>query len=99
VNTATNEVLRSLAAGITPGDAQALIDGRGDEGYSDVTAFLTQDALAGRTLQADSLTVESEYFLVVAQIQFGALLQQRHSVLQRDAKGTSRTLMRAQGTY
>jgi general secretion pathway protein K len=99
VNTATNEVLRSLAAQITPSDAQALIDGRGEEGYSDVTAFLTQDALAGRTLQADSLTVESEYFLVVAQIQFGALLQQRHSVLQRDAKGASRPLMRAQGTY
>ncbi|MCW8919198.1 MAG: type II secretion system minor pseudopilin GspK [Gammaproteobacteria bacterium] len=99
VNTATPEVLRSLVEGMSPGDAEALIEGRGAEGYADVAAFLAQEALAGRALQAERLTVASEYFLVVGQVQFGALSQQRHSVLQRDATGASRTLMRAQGTY
>lgn len=99
VNTASAPVLMSLAKDLSPADAQALIDGRGDEGYGSVDAFVKQQALAGREIEVDMLTVQSDHFLVVSQIQFGALAQQRYSVLQRDAKGASRILMRAQGTY
>jgi general secretion pathway protein K len=99
VNTASAPVLMSLAKDLSAADAQALIDGRGDEGYSSVDAFVQQGALAGREIEVDMLAVQSEHFLVISQIQFGALAQQRYSVLQRDAKGASRILMRAQGTY
>ena len=85
--------------GLGSAEADALIDGRGDEGYSDIDTFLKHDALAGRKLKADTLTVSSDYFLLVSQVQFGALSQQRYSVLKRDANGTSRILMRAQGNY
>lgn len=99
VNTAAVPVLMSLVKDLSAADAQALIDGRGDEGYGSVDAFVQQGALAGREIEVDMLTVLSEHFLVISQIQFGALAQQRYSVLQRDAKGASRILMRAQGTY
>lgn len=99
VNTATEYVLMSLAKGLSSDDVDALIEGRGDEGYPDVDTFIKHDALAGRQLDADTFTVHSNYFLLVSQVQFGALSQQRYSVLKRYANGGSRILMRAQGQY
>jgi len=99
VNTATAPVLMSLVEGLGPAEADALIEGRGEEGYGDVTGFAQQEALAGRELESDILAVESEYFLIVSQIQFGALTQQRYSVLRRDKKGAASILMHAQGSY
>jgi general secretion pathway protein K len=101
VNTATAPVLMSLAKGLSPGDAEGLIEGRGEEGYATVDAFVKLDALAGAgpELEVDMLTVQSDTFLVISQVQFGALSLQRYSVLQRDTKGDGRILMRAQGTY
>jgi general secretion pathway protein K len=99
VNTATAPVLMSLAKGLSLTDAETLIEGRGEKGFASVEDFLKLDALAGREIEVDMLTVQSDHFLIVSQVQFGALLQQRYSVLQRDAQGASRILMRAQGTY
>jgi general secretion pathway protein K len=99
VNTANAPVLMSVAKELSLTDAEALIGARGEEGFASVEDFLKRDELAGREVDVDMLTVQSDHFLVVSQVQFGALLQQRYSVLQRDAKGASRILMRAQGTY
>ncbi len=99
VNTATAPVLMSLAKEMSSAEADALIEGRGEEGFNKVDEFLKLEALAGREIEVDMLTVQSEHFLIVSQIQFGALSQQSYSVLQRTAKGDGRILMRAQGTY
>ncbi|MEN8170284.1 MAG: type II secretion system minor pseudopilin GspK [Pseudomonadota bacterium] len=99
VNTASAPVLMSLTKALSPADADALIEGRGDEGYGKVDDFLSHDVLAGQELEVDILAVQSDHFLIVSQVQFGELSQQRYSVLQRDQKGSSRILMRAQGTY
>ncbi len=96
VNTATTPVLMSLAQGVTDSDAESLI---ADRPYDKVQDFEAHKALAGRTLDKDILGVESEYFLIVSQVQYGSLSQQRYSVLQRDTKGEGRILMRAQGAY
>jgi len=99
VNTASAPVLMSLAKELSPADADQLIEGRGDEGYGSVEDFAKQEALAGRELDTSTLSVGSDYFLIVAQVQFGELAQQRYSVLQRSSKGEGRILMRAQGAY
>ncbi len=98
INTASPAVLMSLANGLSRSDAEALEQERP---YSNVNDFLAQNALAGRVGSdlKDMLTVESEHFLIVSQVEFGALLQQHHSVMRRDENGNGRILMRAQGTY
>lgn len=99
INTATSPVLMSIAKELSPSDADVLIEGRGEKGYEDVSEFMSQTALAGRELDAGILSVSSDYFLIVAEIQFGALSQQSYYVIHRDEKGNSSVLMSAQGTY
>lgn len=98
VNTASVPVLMSLAKGISASAAEALVEGRP---YDDTKDFMAHDAVAGLgdTLKEDILSVGSDYFLISAQIQFGALSQQRYSVLQRNEKGEGHIMVRAQGTY
>jgi len=98
VNTATAPVLMSLANGISEADAEALIEGRGDEGYTKTDDFLKSDALAGRNVPADLIGVQSEYFVVTSQVTFGRITVSFQSMMQRSDTGETRTLMRAQGT-
>lgn len=96
VNTATVPVLMSLAQGVSESDAESLME---DRPYEKVQDFEAHTALAGRKLDKDILTIETEHFLIASQVEYGSLSQQRYSVLQRDAKGEGRILMRAQGAY
>jgi general secretion pathway protein K len=98
VNTATAPVLMSLATGISNADAEALIEGRGDNGYADVATFLQADVLAGRTVPTNLVGVQSDYFVVTSQVLFGRISVSYQSMIQRGANGETRVLMRAQGT-
>lgn len=96
VNTAPKEVLMALADGITEGDAQQLIDARGDKGFANIDAFLQHQALAGRGVNKEGLSVASDYFLLDADTQFGHGRTHLFSVMARDANGV-RTIARGQG--
>jgi general secretion pathway protein K len=98
VNTATAQVLMSLANGISEADAEVLIEGRGDEGYADADAFLKEKAIAGRKVPKDLLGVQSNYFVVTSQVMFGRITVSYQSMIQRSDTGETRILMRAQGT-
>jgi len=98
VNTATAPVLMSLAEGMSEADAEALIEGRGDEGYGKIDDFLQADALAGRDIPAGLVGVQSDYFVVTSQVTFGRMSVSYQSMMQRSATGETRILMRAQGT-
>jgi len=98
VNTATAPVLMSLADGISESDAEALIEGRGDKGYEDISAFLKSDAIAGRAIPQGLVGVQSNYFVVTSKIKFGRITVNYQSMMQRSDTGETRILMRAQGT-
>ncbi|WJW75224.1 type II secretion system minor pseudopilin GspK [Thiohalobacter sp. IOR34] len=98
VNTAPALVLQSLHPALTPADAEQLVEGRGDEGYASVDAFLRQEVFAGRTLDAGRLAVSSQYFLLRAEVQLGTARRRLESLLQRDAKGL-RCLLRSRGDW
>ncbi len=98
VNTATIPVLMSLAEGLTEADAEALIEGRGEEGYADATTFLRGEALAGKNVPSGLVGVQSDYFVVTSQVVFGRIAVSYQSMIQRSATGETRILMRAQGT-
>ena len=98
VNTAPKEVLMALANGITDSDADQLVDVRGDEGFDSLGAFLQQQALAGRGVKQDGLSVASGYFLLDAATQFGRGHTRLFSVMARSAAGVE-TISRGQGAY
>lgn len=98
VNTASAPVLMSLVDGLTGADAEALIEGRGEEGYADTNAFLQTEVLAGREIPAGLIGVHSDYFVVTSHVVFGRIAVSYQSMIQRNATGETRILMRAQGT-
>lgn len=98
VNTATAPVLMSLVKGLTEADAEALIEGRGDEGYATISDFQQSTVLAGRNIPDGLVGVQSEYFVVTSQVTFGRITVSYQSMMQRSDSGETRILMRAQGT-
>lgn len=97
VNTATIPVLMSLAEGLSEADAEALIEGRGEEGYADAATFLRAEAVAGKNELSGLVGVQSDYFVVTSQVVFGRIAVSYQSMIQRSATGETRILMRAQG--
>jgi general secretion pathway protein K len=98
VNTAPKEVLMALASGITDSDAQELVDARGDKGFANLGDFLQQQALAGRGIKQDGLSVASDFFLLDAATQFGRGRTHLYSVMARNATGVV-TISRGQGAF
>jgi general secretion pathway protein K len=92
VNTASPVVLLAMNKDLTPGDVDALIAGRGETGYANAQAFLSQDALAGREL-AGAVDVRSSYFLVHTDVIVGQGQAHLESLVARD-KGKTRVLSR-----
>lgn len=97
VNTATLQVLMSLADGIREEDAKQLIEARGSKGYASVREFLAQGALAGRSVSSEGLAVKSSYFMLTADIRIGRLEQRHYVKLRRGDQGRTRVLMQSIG--
>lgn len=83
INTAPAEVLRTLADSLSETDAEALIQARGDDGVADVATLLAEPALAGKTVDAASLTVSSQWFRLVAVSDIGQGRAELTSLIQR----------------
>lgn len=95
VNTASTQVLASLADGLSLSQAQALVAARGAEGYRDVQAFTSQ--LNGMQPQGQSLAVSSQYFQVISEVTVGERRQILRSTLQRSKDGKVYVLARDLG--
>ncbi|NOZ37050.1 MAG: type II secretion system minor pseudopilin GspK [Gammaproteobacteria bacterium] len=97
VNTASVEVLMSLADNLSLADIQALVKRRKDKPYKKVGDFLAEKAFAGKKIQAAGLTVSSNFFMLHAETGIGTLIQYRTCLLERNDKGKVITLMRSGG--
>lgn len=85
VNTATATLLRALSAEIlTEAAAEALIDGRGEEGYKELNEFLVSTELAGQgDIVTPLITLSGQYFEVIGQAQYGRLNGAVYSLLEK----------------
>lgn len=90
VNTASAEVLLTVAENIPLSDAQKMVEARPPEGFATVADFLQADELAGKTPPPDeaSLSVQSEWFVVLGTSRIGQGNAQLTALLHRDAQGT-----------
>ncbi|WP_437881249.1 type II secretion system minor pseudopilin GspK [Pseudomonas sp. LRF_L74] len=94
VNTASAQVLASLADGLTPKMLEGVIAGRGESGYRDIGTFLQQ---LGGAADEEGLAVGSEYFQATTEVDLGDRHQVLVSYLQRGTNGTVRVLGRDLG--
>ncbi len=96
VNTATVAVLRSLADQVSQSDAERLMEDRGEEGYKTLEDFLKHPALAGRTVDRNTLSLASEYFLLHTEVKIGNVRTLMYSAIYRGEEG-SKVWMRTRG--
>ena len=88
VNTASAEVLTTLAADMTLADGEALVAARGDQGFADKEELMKQPALAGRQVDEAAVAVASRWFMVVSEARVGMGRVRLASTLQRGDSGT-----------
>ncbi len=98
INTTPAPLLQTLVEDLSTANADQLVEARGDKGYDSVETFLQQDVFAGQEINAGSLAVASQFFLVRAEIVIGTARSRLFSVVQRQANG-SLILARTQGTW
>ena len=93
VNTASAEVLTTLANGLTVSDGQTIIEARGDTGFEKIQELSQLQVLAGKQLDTKSLAVQSQWFLLVSEANVGQGRVKLASLIQR-AKLTTRVIRR-----
>lgn len=98
VNTAPVPVLMALVEGLSEMDASALIVDREKKPFGTVNDFLAHNALAGLTVNANHISVSSDYFLLTAQVQIDKGQTQLNSILHR-LSNQVKIIMRSQGNF
>jgi len=94
INTASEQVLRSLGNNLSRHDAQAIIDARLEQPFEDINSFLQHQALAGREIVADGLSVSSQYYGVISKVHVAQLKQGYGSIIFRENKDDIRVIRR-----
>ncbi len=99
VNTAPEEVLKSLAADIGADTIANIIEQREDEPSETLQDFLKTYNLSEIIKETDGLSVSSDYFLLETEANIGQARSLMYSIIQRDKDGNTEVLARSQGAY
>jgi general secretion pathway protein K len=83
VNTASALVLSTLADDLSESDGEALVEGRGEEGYQGKDEFLQQPALAGKEINPGWVDVRTQWFRFIGEANVGQGRVRLSSLLQR----------------
>jgi general secretion pathway protein K len=97
VNTASREILTALSNDWESADIDRLIDERTPDGFQTVGAFMASGAVTGKISGADGLSVETNYFIINAESEFGRGRTSLYSLVVRDQNANVEVVMRAQG--
>ena len=98
VNTATAEVLQSLASGMTPAIVENIMQQRTQSSYNNIADFTSSSNLATIIKNTDHLVTESEYFLLRTRAEIGQANMIMYSIIYRDASGKAEVVYRTQRT-
>lgn len=99
VNTAPEEVLKSLAAGISNTIAEEIIKNRQQTPYETMKDFLDTNKLSTIITNPDGLSVSSDYFLLETEANIGQARTLMYSIIHRDSNGNTQVIARSQGAY
>lgn len=99
VNTASIEVLRSLADGLSESDAEQIIEQRTDTAFNNINEFTNFKDLKNKITSTEGLSVDTEYFMLTTESTIGQVSVVTHSVIQRRTDGNTSVISRSQGVY
>jgi len=89
INTASAEVLITVAENMSLSDGESLIATRGEDGFETVAKFTGEPELAGKKqMTTGKLGVESQWFLMVSEATIGQSRARLASLIQRTDKAT-----------
>ena len=97
VNTASPQLLQSLAHDVAVPDIERIIGIRAGAPYQDIDYFLADEAFAGREISDEYLSVGSQYFLLTADVMLGDAPLTLQSVLYRTPEGKMTVIKRRLG--
>jgi len=99
VNTASAEVLRSLADDLTETDVDRIIEQRTDSPFDDINAFTSFNNLNQIITSTERLSVDTEYFMLVTETTIGQVRVITYSIIHRTSDGNTTVIARSQGVY
>lgn len=97
VNTASAEVLSSLAKGISLEDARSLVEDRNKSVHEKLDDFLAHPVLRDKKIEKEGLSVSSNYFQLNSTAQIERISVEYVTLLQREADGNVMILKRNRG--
>lgn len=83
INTASSPVIASLGDGIDLQSAMSLVQNRGDQPFDSLDEFYNDDTIQNANIPKDSITMNSSYFLVTAEISTGSEKMVLHALIYR----------------
>jgi len=87
VNTASAEVLSTVADDLSTSDGEKLVDARGEEGFESVDSFKQDPTLNSKDVTDASVSVSSQWFLMVSEANIGQGRARLASLIQRSPRG------------
>jgi general secretion pathway protein K len=83
INTAPAPILMALIKDLSETDAATLIAARQQQPFKNIQDFITHPTLTGLTIETQSITIASDYFLLTTQVQIDRATAQLHTTLHR----------------
>jgi len=101
INTAPEEVLRSLAVDLTASDVKNIIEQRSDPDtvFKNIGEFTSFNDLKQKITNTAGLSVDTEYFMLQTDTTIGQVRVISYSIIHRDDKGDTTVIARSQGVY
>lgn len=97
INTASAEVLRSLADGISDSDIEKIIEQRNDTAFNTINDFTSFNNLNKKITSTESLSVDTEYFMLQTESTIGQVRVITYSIIHRTSDGNTTVIARSQG--
>lgn len=99
INTAPLEVLQSLGGtvSISKAEAEQIVEYRLSSPYNDINELISRPPLDSKGVATDGLTIQTEYFLLTAEVALGSVNSVEQSLIHRDNKGKIQKLYQQRG--
>ena len=97
INTATAEVLRSLADDLTDSDIEKIIEQRNDTAFNNINEFTSSSNLKEKIGSTEGLSVDTEYFMLKTESTIGQVRVLGYSIIHRNIDGNITVIARSQG--
>jgi general secretion pathway protein K len=97
INTATTEVLRSLADDLSDSDIEKIIEQRNDTAFNNISEFTSSSNLKEKIDSTEGLSVDTEYFMLQTESTIGQVRVLTYSIIHRSIDGNTTVIARSQG--